>query len=413
MTRARARLIRLLPLALLVTAAAAVLAVAALRSRGDAVEALRTVARKVDALRPDIAWASSAPEREGLDPGCLEGLRADLAGRRTAALLVARNGYLVHEWYEPGRTMDERHYTAALAKALAGSMALALSLQGDWIELDDRVSTYVPSWRGEPGKSAVTVAQLASHSSGLEDVDFLREEEGWRSRYFRHRDARFALALRRGELRSPPGERYQYSGMGYYVLSYALANSLQGSGYPDLRALLRERLMTPLGIEEDAWRIGYGETYHVDGMRQVAIGSGGAYVPRAVARIGQLIVNRGRWEGRTLVSPEWMERLMQPWSPSPPEGFAPRAALGWWVNTDGFWPSLPRDAVVGAGIGHQLLLVVPSEALVAVRMGHELERPRAWGPPFWEAAGEHFVAPLMECVTERRSGGARERPGTR
>lgn len=402
----RSRWLKLFLLASGALAVAAAVLLAIPRSRGVAVDALRTVWQRVDAIRPDVAWETAAPEAHGIDAACLAELRAEMAERRTEALLVARDGRLVEEWYAPGRTVDRHHYTAALTKALAGSMALALALEDGRVALDDPVSEYVRAWRGEPRKASITLAQLASHSSGLEDVSFEGPQEGWHSRYYDHADERFALALSRGSLIAPPGERYSYSGMGFYVLSYALRTTLEGSEYPHLRAWLRERLMRPMEIDDDAWRISYGDTYRYDGMQQVAIGSGGAYTPRAAARIGQLVADRGRYEGRALLAPEHVARLTEPHSPEPRDREAPRAGLGWWVNHDGFWPALPRDAAVGAGLGHQLLLVVPSERLVAVRLGDELEKPRVWAAPYWEAAGEHLFAPLMACVRERREDAA-------
>jgi len=47
----------------------------------------------------------------------------------------------------------------------------------------------------------------------------------------------------------------------------------------------------------------------------------------------------------------------------------PPTGIGAWLNSGGFWSSLPRDAVVGAGAGHQILLVVPSLDIVVVRLG--------------------------------------------
>jgi hypothetical protein len=46
--------------------------------------------------------------------------------------------------------------------------------------------------------------------------------------------------------------------------------------------------------------------------------------------------------------------------------------IGWWSNGDGKYPELPRDAFWGSGAGHQVVLVVPSLSLVAVRNGASL-----------------------------------------
>jgi hypothetical protein len=78
---------------------------------------------------------------------------------------------------------------------------------------------------------------------------------------------------------------------------------------------------------------------------------------------------------------------------------SPASGLCWWENHDGIWTGVPRDAFAGAGAGHQLLLVVPSLRLVAVRNGG----PLAAKESFWIAAYEHFLKPLMAAlaVSER------------
>ena len=360
-----------------------------------------TAMRMVDSLQPDVAWETAPPEEHGLDPSCLDDLQRELANRGTSSLLVARDGRLVFEWYARGVLVDDRHYSAALTKALAGGFALLLSVDDGRVRLEDPVSRYLPAWRADPDKASVTLAQLATHSSGLEDVRFSEEQQGWKETYRKDSTSRFELATSRAELVDPPGRRYRYSGMGYYVLAYALAAQLEGTPYRDLRHLLEVRLMEPLGIDRDAWDVSYGESYRFDGRTQVAVGSGGGYTPRAVARIGQLVVDEGRFEGRSLVSPESIASLLQVRSPLPPA--EPPSGPGWWLNAAGYWSSLPRDALVGAGGGHQLLLVVPSEKLVVARMGSELEPSTVWGPDYWQTAGEHLFDPVMACVEGRQS----------
>jgi hypothetical protein len=72
----------------------------------------------------------------------------------------------------------------------------------------------------------------------------------------------------------------------------------------------------------------------------------------------------------------------------------PPTGIGLWVNSDGFWPSLPRDAAVGQGAGHQILLVVPSLDLVVVRLGKLLGKDDFQGD-YWRALEPALFQPLM------------------
>jgi hypothetical protein len=75
----------------------------------------------------------------------------------------------------------------------------------------------------------------------------------------------------------------------------------------------------------------------------------------------------------------------------------PAAAGGFFTNADGVWPAIPRDAVVGLGAGAQLLAVIPSLGIVAVRMGRDFppEEPHLGE---WASIERHLLRPLVESV---------------
>ena len=77
----------------------------------------------------------------------------------------------------------------------------------------------------------------------------------------------------------------------------------------------------------------------------------------------------------------------------PPEGPFPRSGLAWYVNRDGVWPAVPRDAFAGAGAGNQVLLVVPSLDLIVVRNGGQLEANNFWG-----GLEKHLFNPIIAAI---------------
>ena len=148
--------------------------------------------------------------------------------------------------------------------------------------------------------------------------------------------------------------------------------------------------MRPIGVPDDEWSIGYGQTFNVDGLPLVATWGGGGYSPGAVARLGRLMLRRGNWEGRQLIAPSAVEQVTSD------AGTPHNGAMGWWSNNDGTVVKLPRDAFWGAGAGHQVLLVVPSLNLIAVRNGEILNSAKDYDT----ALREHFFDPIMQAVRE-------------
>lgn len=356
---------------------------------------------------PIVRWDTAAPEDHGLDQWKLDSLQANLEIRGTKAFLVVRQNKVVYEWYAPGYGPKTRHGTASLAKSLVGGMALLVALNDERVDPDDPAWKYIPAWQDDPLRSKITIRHLATHSSGIEHPNkpdkTQGNEAGWKGVYWRERPRRFSIALTQAPILFPPGSQFHYSGPGTSALAYAITASLQNAPQADIRTLLMERLMDPMGVPANAWSISYGESYEIDGMILYDFAGGGAYTARAAARVGQLMLDKGLWEGQQLVDAAAVELAI---SHASPPGMKrpldePSPGLGWWTNHDGTWSSLPDDAFAGVGIDHQLLLVIPSLDLVVVRFGNQLgeSRPNQDGD-YYDDLEKYLFEPLMETLVQ-------------
>lgn len=369
-----------------------------------------------DKSLPFVDWDTATPESQGMNAAQLAALWTDLRGRQTTAFLVIRNDAVVFERYTGSDSRTTKHGTASLAKALVGGMALMTALNDRRIGPDDPVSRYVPQWRADPRKRTITVRQLATHTSGLEDAEVedtagndLPHERltGWKGDFWKGLDPPrdpFTLARDVVPVLDRPGAGERYSNPGMAMLAYCVTASLQGAGKhesgserdTDLRSLLRHRLMEPLGVPASEWTCGYGKTVRVEGLPLVPVWGGAAYSPNAAARVGRLLLRRGDWNGQRLLDAAVVQSATTNADVPNPSG------LGWWVNDAPGgrkrWPTAPDDAFSGAGAGHQFLLVIPSLNLIVVRYGRALD-PTAE----FNAALDHFlVRPLMQSLTSRR-----------
>jgi CubicO group peptidase (beta-lactamase class C family) len=351
------------------------------------------LARCSPAAEPE--WQAASPQSQGMDPDRLEALRESLAAKRTKALLVLRNDRVVLEWYAPGHGAQSRHYTASMAKGIVGGLAAAVALSDGRLALDDPAAKFIPQWNGDPQKARITLRQLGSHASGLEDAeaDGLPHEKlsGWKGDFWKRLPPPgdpFSIARDRTPLLFEPGAEHSYSNPGIAMLGYAVTAALAGSPHRDLRALLRERVMRPLGVPDSEWSVGYGQTFEVAGLKLVGTWGGGSYTARAVARVGALLLRAGEWRGERLLDPAAARAI------TGDAGTPGHGGIGWWSNESGKYPRLPSDAFWASGAGHQVLLVVPSLALVAVRNGEVL----SGSEEHHDALNSHLFAPLLECI---------------
>lgn len=366
-------------------------------------------------------WEYDKPENQGFSRIKLDQMRRSLEKRNTAALLVIRNDKIVLEWYGKGWDEFRRDSTASLAKTIVGGMALLVALSENRLALDDFACKFIPQWKDDPLKSKITIQMLANHTSGIENSaqDDIpgKEIPGWKGQFWRREPDPFTVSRDHAPVIFPPGTRIAYSNPGYAMLAYAITASLKESPQTDIRSLLKERIMEPIGVREKEWSIGYGDNpYNVEGMKMYAIWGGGRYTARAVARIGRLMLRLGNWDGEQLIPRSWVEVMVS----HPGGSVRQKKGICWTTNSDGEWSSLPRDAFAGAGHGHRVLLVVPSLNLVAVRFGKPLidEQKIRYGifgvinkyisgkkgnkkpMGFWNIMEQNFFKLIMEAIEE-------------
>lgn len=166
-----------------------------------------------------------------------------------------------------------------------------------------------------------------------------------------------------------PGTRWIYGAAGPQLVAKLVMDGT-GQSLPDFA---RANLFDPLGVGMTQWSNGFnGEPAPASGLRMT---------PRDLARIGQLILNRGKWEGRSVVPAPWLDASFQPYVPCDEQ----RRYGYFWYSGDfqyGHPPNRPIAHWIGAfGYGGQRLFVLPSlDAVVAITCGNYADE-RQWMPP--------------------------------
>lgn len=281
-------------------------------------------------------------------------------GVRTDALLVLRDGVPVYERYADPTGADIPHLTWSVSKSVLATV-LGVAYGEGTFKLDDPVARFYPPMALHPG---VRLRDLLHWASGLgwqEDYEYAPLNSSVVAMlYTRGRGdmARFA-ARHKGVL--DPGGAYRYSSGDSMLLSAALRGMVGDTAYADYPWTA---LFQPLGIDSAVWETDASGTF---------VGSSYLYMTaRDLARIGQLMLQRGRWNDRALVPEDWVAFNLAPFSsPTPlPPGEAPGGH--WWLNRQanggpGPWPDAPADTFAALGHWGQGLYVMPGLHLVIVR----------------------------------------------
>ena len=88
------------------------------------------------------------------------------------------------------------------------------------------------------------------------------------------------------------------------------------------------------------------------------------------ARVGELMLNQGSWNGCEIISEKWVNKCLTPCSLAPFYGYL------WWLNDpqNGMLPGAPRSAYFAMGVGTQIIYVDPENDLVIVARWIEKEK---------------------------------------
>jgi CubicO group peptidase (beta-lactamase class C family) len=361
-------------------------------------------------------WQTAPPERAGMSKEKLDTLKDELARLKTRAFLVIRNDKIVYEWYMPGHGPDKKHGAASLSKATVAGLALATLLSDGKLSLDTPVAELVAGWKDDAEKHKATLRHLGSHTSGLADAeqDRLPHDKltGWKGDFWKQLDPPhdpFTIARDKTPVLFAPGTKLQYSNPGFAMLGYAVTVALKGEPQKDIRSLLRDRVMRPIGVADTEWSVGYGKTFTVDGLPLVAGWGGASYTARALARVGRLLLRDGDWDGKRILTKQAVRQI------TGDAGLPGHCGMGFWTNADGRYPKLPRDTYYGAGAGDQLLIVVPSLNLLVVRNGEALAPEPKNAKDVFEAFHDRrvkiLVEPVLDAITDGpKSSGAAPYP---
>ena len=168
----------------------------------------------------------------------------------------------------------------------------------------------------------------------------------------RDRDDDLRQIVRR-PLVAEPGARFAYDNGAANLLALALRNAV---GRP-LADYTRDRLFAPLGIHAFSWQRG------AQGHALGALGL--SLTTRAMARLGELVLAEGRWQGRALVPADFVRRATERRNAGGAPLFAAYGYL-WWVSATAPSRQSERRSAMANGYGGQWIYVYPPlDAVVA------------------------------------------------
>lgn len=297
------------------------------------------------AVDAPVSWPPASPVLTAQHQRAFAGLAARIDSQLpdVQSVAVVHRGHLAFEFYRAGVTASTLQDTQSVTKSV-------LALLFGQAQADGFV-------RGPQELVALRLPQLLRVGADAR-VQKLRFEHlltmtaGWPGEETaqRNRDDDLGWIARR-PLLADPGTRFAYDNGAANLLAMALANAVN----QPLSAYARQRLFEPLGIHRFEWR--QGGAGHDLGALGLSLST------RGMARLGELVLNEGQWQGRALVPATFVRAATERQNAGGAPLFSAYGYL-WWVSATAPSRKAQRRTAMASGYGGQWIYVYPPLDLV-------------------------------------------------
>jgi len=304
---------------------------------------------------PTKGWRTASPESQGMDSELLVNMLNLIWNKNfdIHSVLVIRNGYMVLDAYSYPYDSEISHHIDACTQSISSAL-VGIGIDKGYLRgISQSVLDFFPTRVAknlDAAKKTMTLENLLTMTTGLKCSDpFLYLQSGmmdmiipaeWRM----SKDwVQFIMDLPMAE---EPGTRFQYCNGAPFLLSAILQKQ---TGMNAL-SFAEKHLFEPLGISEVGWpsnpqgiTLGYGHLF----MR-----------PHDMAKIGYLYLNNGLWDGKQIISPQWIVASTRKYIDTT---LLPGYGYHWWIASP--------NTYMAAGNKGQFIMVAPDKNIVAVFTG--------------------------------------------
>jgi CubicO group peptidase (beta-lactamase class C family) len=233
----------------------------------------------------------STPEREGVPSSAISALLDSLFAIPQTdihSVMVLRHGKVIAEVYPEPFQAEYQHTQYSCSKTFV-SAAVGLAVDANLLRVTDRVATFFPGKLPEsvtPELASMTIHDLLIMASGIDPDGNLRAENTYWVKPLLAKPV------------STPGKLFKYDSLCTYLLS-AIVQQVTGK---TVLAYLQEKIFQDLHIEKVSWE---------ESPEGITTGGWGLFIqPESLAKMGQLLLQKGRWNGKQLLSESWVSQMM-------------------------------------------------------------------------------------------------------
>ena len=317
-------------------------------------------------------WPTASLEEAGLDQRQLNLMMEILRqnpGHLVHGIVVAVDGALAFEEYFSGKThptygevpvqftRDRKHCLSSVTKSVTATL-LGIAIDRGFISsVDAKVFDFFPEYAdlNVGTKRAITLEHLVTMSAGLEWDEWtypIGDSRNDLMKWFTFDGDLLRFVLQRPMV-ADPGTEFTYNG----GLTNVLGEVIRRASGLRLDQFSETYLFAPLGITDFTWYL----------LRQDLVYASGdiSWRPRDTAKLGQLYLQGGVWNGERILSAEWVQASARSAFPMDQRMGHDGYSHGWWPKSSTYG----SGAYAASGWGDQAIIVMPEFNMVAVFTG--------------------------------------------
>lgn len=356
---------------------------------------------------PGQTWEVTTPESVGVNGSVLDSIHNDITQGKYGlidAFLVIRHGKIIadhgyvqnydsvmqhydtanhmynydHPDWHPYYKGSRLHTLQSVTKSI-NSLALGIAMDEGFIKgVESKPFEMFTNYtvdNSDPRRGRATLEDLLTMRSGIDWNEMTSYESDSNTCIIMEKSNAWIQYVLSQPMRDEPGTRWDYNS-GVSMLLGKLVGIATGKR---VDAWAEEKLFKPIGINEYFWKTTPDNECDTEG---------GLYLStHDLARIGYLMLRKGKWGDKQIVSEEWVKKSITPHVPDIfPNNDKPNPGYGyqWWV------PQTDPVIFAGNGYGGQFLMVSPKYDLVVVFNGwaiHDAEYPLS----SWDALADRII----------------------
>lgn len=282
---------------------------------------------------------------------------------KLSSFLLIKDDNLVLEKYWNGYHTQKLHDLRSATKSITSILA-GIAIDKGFIKSEnDNISKYLSEYSEIIGEKNITIKDLLNMNSGLDCDDWNKNSTGNEEKMYRKKDwINFVLGLNQSV--SKPQNAVYCTG-GVVVLGYIIQ---QASGMK-LDVFADKYLFQPLGIAKYSWE-------YFDKNNKVDAGGHLCLASRDFLKIGKLMLNNGIYQNQQILSAGWVEKCQKI-----NIKFLSNEDYGnlWWKKTVEY-QNKKFNYYYALGNGGQILIILPSENMIAAFTGENYNNPNGLLP---------------------------------